>query len=138
MEDCVFCRIIAREIPSKKIYENEHVFAFLDILPTSKGHTLVIPKKHYQDIFDIDEGALKEVMSVGKKLAIVLRNSLGAVAMNVTNNNGAHAGQIVSHFHLHLIPRYSDDGIVMYGPRTHEKAQDHELEEIAEKIRNNT
>ena len=104
MEDCVFCKIIKGDIPSYKIYEDDSVYAFLDINPSSPGHTLVIPKKHSEDIFDIEEDDLKKVIFVSKEIAKKMKD-LGCEGVNIYNNNGAVSGQIVFHFHIHIVPR---------------------------------
>ena len=109
MNDCIFCKIANGEIPSQKVYENEDVFAFLDIKPFTEGHTLVIPKKHYENIFDVPEEVLKKIISASKEISLILKEKLGAEGINLANSNGEIAGQEVSHFHMHLIPRYSKD-----------------------------
>ena len=108
---CIFCQIIAGDINSYKVYEDVLVYAFLDIHPILKGHTLIIPKKHSVDIRDIDEDSLTQVIKVSKKLVTLYQEKLGAVGFNIRNNNGSVAHQDVFHFHLHLVPRYQDDGI---------------------------
>ncbi|MBU3922768.1 HIT family protein [Patescibacteria group bacterium] len=109
--NCIFCKIAKKEIPSEKIYENDKVFCFLDINPVSKGHTLVISKKHYENIFDIPENELKELISVVKKISKKRKKELNADGINLFNANGKIAEQSVSHFHIHIIPRYKNDGI---------------------------
>lgn len=132
MNNCIFCKIIKGEIPSHKIYEDAQVFAFLDINPLNKGHTLIIPKKHTKDIFDIDHEDAQAIMSAAKKVAPALISSLGAQGINLLNSNGKDAGQVIFHYHMHVIPRYHEDGVRLFTPtRKHEN----NLEEIAEKIR---
>ncbi|MDD3386719.1 MAG: HIT family protein [Candidatus Pacebacteria bacterium] len=109
MEDCIFCKIISGEIPSYKIYEDDFVFAFLDINPTSLGHTLVVPKKHNKDVFDIEEEYLKRTILISKKIAKKMKEVLDCDGVNVYNNSGASAGQIIFHFHIHVIPRKNGD-----------------------------
>ena len=109
--ECIFCQIIAGSVDSYKVYEDELVYAFLDAHPILKGHTLIIPKKHFVDIRDIDEESLTQVVTVTKKLAKLYEEKLGAVGFNIRNNNGSTAHQDVFHFHLHLVPRYKDDGV---------------------------
>lgn len=111
MDNCIFCKIIAGEIPCHKIFENEKVLAFLDISPAAYGHTLIIPKKHFADIFEIDDEYLKELISVAKSIAQRMKSDFGAEGVNLFQSNGRAAEQTVFHFHLHLIPRKSDDGI---------------------------
>ncbi|MGN0290364.1 MAG: HIT family protein [Lachnospiraceae bacterium] len=107
-DDCVFCKIAAGEIPSRKIYEDKDVIAIMDLSPTSKGHSLIIPKEHYTNIYDIDEDIAAKIMKVAKKLATKMTVSLNCDGFNLLQNNGATAGQTMFHFHLHLIPRYED------------------------------
>lgn len=107
-DDCIFCKIAAGEIPSRKIYEDEDVIVIMDLNPTSKGHSLIIPKEHYTDIYDIDENVAAKIMKTAKKLAIQMTEALGCDGFNLLQNNGAAAGQTMFHFHLHLIPRYKD------------------------------
>lgn len=106
MSECIFCKIIDGSIPSAKIYEDEHVFAFMDIMPLTKGHTLVIPKNHKENVYDLSEEEASNLFKVVPKIATALKESFGPVGMNLLNNNGAPAGQSVFHFHLHFIPRY--------------------------------
>ena len=109
--DCPFCKIVAGELPSYKVYEDDLVYAFLDIGPTTKGHTLVVPKKHTENTLTIDEETLTRVMKVAKKIALEYKQSLGAEGFNFWNNTGAAAEQVVFHYHLHLLPRYAGDNI---------------------------
>ena len=110
MENCIFCKIIAGEIPSTKIYEDEHVLAFADINPATPGHTLVIPKTHCVDIFDMDSDTAAQLFAAAPKVATLLKSTHACTGMNLINNNGADAGQCVFHYHLHLVPRYQNDG----------------------------
>lgn len=114
MENCIFCKIINNEIPSYKIYEDDYVLAFLDISQVTKGHTLVIPKKHSNDIFEVDDDSLIKTYQVVKKLSVDLVDKLGANGVNIINNNKAAAGQTVFHFHVHIVPRYDEnDNLVL-------------------------
>jgi histidine triad (HIT) family protein len=106
MSDCIFCKIINGSIPSAKIYEDEHVYAFMDIMPLTKGHALVIPKNHKENVYDLSEEEASNLFKVVPKIASALKEAYGPVGMNLLNNNGAAAGQSVFHFHLHFIPRY--------------------------------
>ena len=108
MEDCIFCKIIRGEIPSYKVHETEDVFVMLDINPLSKGHLLVLPKEHYQDIHDIPEEILMEISSVTKQMAERLKERLNPEGIIIMQNNGKRAGQSVFHFHIHIKPVYSD------------------------------
>ena len=107
-DDCIFCKIAAGEIPSRKIYEDKDLIAFMDLSPTSKGHSLIIPKEHYTNIYDIDEEIAGKVMKTAKKLATKMTVALNCDGFNLLQNNGETAGQTMFHFHMHLIPRYKD------------------------------
>ena len=104
--DCIFCKIVAGDIPAHKVYEDERSLAFLDIRPASRGHTLVIPKEHAADIYDIRPESLAATMLCAQTVARLLRAKLNPDGMNVFQNNGAAAGQEVFHYHLHLVPRW--------------------------------
>jgi histidine triad (HIT) family protein len=106
MSDCIFCKIINGEIPSAKVFENEHVLAFLDISQVTKGHTLVIPKVHKENIFKLTPEIARNIFEVVPKIANALKTEFNPIGLNAVNNNGEEAGQSVFHFHLHLIPRY--------------------------------
>ena len=108
MSDCNFCKIIAGEIPSSKIYEDEKVLAFLDISQTTKGHTLVIPKEHVRNMLEMSDQTAADVFARLPKLARAIKTATGAKGLNILNNNEEVAGQTVFHAHIHIIPRYSD------------------------------
>ncbi|GAB5550445.1 MAG: HIT family protein [Saprospiraceae bacterium] len=110
MEDCIFCKIVKGEAPSWKVFENEYVYAFLDINPVSRYHTLIIPKKHYENIFDVSDEDLREVISVVGKLAKWYKEKLGIHNLQVINSNGRAGQQDVFHLHYHIIPRKKGDG----------------------------
>lgn len=107
-DDCIFCKIAAGEIPSRKIYEDKDLIAIMDLNPTSKGHSLIIPKEHCTNIYDIDEDIAAKVMKTAKKLATKMTVALNCDGFNLLQNNGETAGQTIFHFHMHLIPRYKD------------------------------
>lgn len=107
-DDCIFCKIAAGEIPSRKIYEDKDLIAIMDLNPTSKGHSLIIPKEHCTNIYDIDEDIAAKVMKTAKKLATRMTVALNCDGFNLLQNNGETAGQTMFHFHMHLIPRYKD------------------------------
>ncbi|MGK7379536.1 HIT family protein [Planococcus sp. 1R117A] len=136
MTNCIFCKIIAGDIPSVKVYEDEHVYAFMDIMPLSKGHTLLIPKTHRAYIYDLAPEEAAHLFSVAPKIASALKETFGLEGMNLLNNNGAKAGQSVHHFHLHFIPRYDQtDG---FGAKwiTKEKEYTSErIQELAEQVK---
>ncbi|MGG5253339.1 HIT family protein [Neobacillus sp. SM06] len=106
MSDCIFCKIIHGDIPAAKVYENEHVLAFLDISQVTKGHTLVIPKIHKENVFELTPEIAKNLFEAVPAIANALKAEFTPVGLNAVNNNGEQAGQSVFHFHLHLIPRY--------------------------------
>lgn len=111
--DCIFCKILNGDIPSNKVFENDNFIAILDAFPANEGHTLVIPKKHYENIFEIDEDTLKEGFSIAKKIAHSIEKALNVKDVNILQNNGALAGQTVNHFHIHIIPRKENDKVVI-------------------------
>lgn len=131
MENCLFCKIVRGEIPALKIYENDHVLAFLDIGPVSKGHTLVIPRTHSQDLAAATTEDAVELMKVIHDLAPKIVKSLGASGYNLGMNHGLVAGQEVMHTHIHIMPRYEGE------PRSFAKTQPakEELQKVAEQIR---
>ena len=104
--NCIFCKIIAGEIPSRTIYEDEEFKVFLDVSPSGKGHALLVPKEHYADLYAIDEEVAARAMKLAKKLATHMTAKLGCDGFNLLQNNHEAAGQTVFHFHMHLIPRY--------------------------------
>lgn len=108
MADCIFCKIVAGEIPSYTIHEDDDFKVILDINPASKGHALMIPKVHYADLYDIDDEVAGKAMKLAKKLATRMTNVFKCEGFNLLQNNNEAAGQTVFHFHLHLIPRYEN------------------------------
>lgn len=108
MSDCIFCKIINGEIPSAKVFENENVVAFLDISQVTKGHTLVIPKVHKENVYELTPEIAQNIFEVVPKIANALKATYKPIGMNLVNNNGEKAGQSVFHFHLHLLPRYGE------------------------------
>ncbi|MFX1315117.1 MAG: HIT family protein [Promethearchaeota archaeon] len=108
-KNCIFCKIIDKEIPSKVIFENKLNLAFLDTSPISKGHTIVIPKSHYRNLEDIPDSELTELFKTVKQMAIIIHNKLNIDGYNVLQNNYEAAGQVVKHLHVHIIPRSLDD-----------------------------
>ncbi|MFA5841482.1 MAG: HIT family protein [Candidatus Paceibacterota bacterium] len=129
----LFCKIIASEIPAKIIYEDEFSLAFLDINPINTGHVLLLPRRHFENIFDMPEDLAAKLSAVSKKLAIAIKGSLNADGINITSNNGAAAGQLVFHAHTHIIPRYTGDGFTHWkGKRGY---KDGEMNEVVRKIK---
>ncbi len=111
---CIFCKIIAGEIPSYKVYEDDNVYAFLDIADDAIGHTLVIPKNHYENILDIPESELKNVMSAVKKISNHYVDNCGYTGVNIMNASGKDAQQSVFHLHFHIFPRKDNDGLQLW------------------------
>lgn len=112
MSDCIFCKIVAGEIPASKVYEDDQVLAFLDITQVTKGHTLVIPKKHYRNVLEMDAEAAGQLFTAVPAIARQLKEKLGASGLNIVNNNEEAAGQTVFHTHIHLLPRFDqNDGL---------------------------
>lgn len=111
-DDCIFCRIASGQSPAQKVYEDDSVFAIMDIFPWAEGHTLVIPRTHAPTIFDISPDDAAAVIRAAHKLAPALRDAVGAEGLNLLQSNGRAAWQQVDHFHLHLIPRWEKDQLV--------------------------
>ena len=111
MADCIFCKIIAGQIPCTRIYEDASVLAFMDINPISPGHTLVIPKKHYEAIMEMPADEAAALYRPIPALAAAVKTAMKAQALNVLQNNGRPAGQAVDHLHVHVIPRWAGDGL---------------------------
>lgn len=134
MEDTIFAKIIRKEIPAQIVYEDEDTLAFLDISPDAPGHTLVVPKKPYRNIFDMEEAAFAPFMSTIQKVAHALKVVVGAEGVNVITNNEAAAGQIIFHAHAHVIPRTSGDGLKYGYGGEKQQASKEELEILAAKL----
>ena len=107
--DCIFCKIIAGEIPSFKIYEDDETFAFMDINPANEGHALVIPKEHSADVHAISDAAISATATTAKKIAAAIEKTLSPGGINLVQANGPAAAQSVFHFHMHILPRQMDD-----------------------------
>ncbi len=108
-ENCIFCKLANGVFPTNTIYEDDLVRVILDASPVTKGHALVLPKEHYRNLYDLDEKYASHILVVAKKVANVMKETLGCTGLNILQNNEAVAGQTVFHFHLHIIPRYEDD-----------------------------
>ncbi len=132
MIDTIFSKIIAREIPANIVYEDDLVLAFLDITPVNHGHTLVIPKKPFVDIFDGDTETLAQMMRVAQKISLALKQCGLAEGVNLIMNNGEAAGQEVFHSHLHVVPRITGDEVFLK-PKHVENPTD-KFEEVTEKL----
>jgi histidine triad (HIT) family protein len=135
MDGCVFCKMVAGEIPVAKVYEDEAVFAFLDISPISDGHTLVIPKEHCTRFHECAPDVLADVASRVGRIAEAVMTAVDADGYNVLSNNGSAAGQVVDHLHFHIIPRKTGDGVFTEWPSYRYKAG--QIEKLAAKIREN-
>lgn len=134
MENCIFCKIAEKEIPGKIVYEDDICLAFLDLSQTTNGHTLVIPKKHCQNILEIDDNDLAHIILVTKKLANKIMDKLNAKGVNILTNANEVAGQTVMHFHLHIIPRYDDNDKIEINFT--DRGNEVNLDEILNKINN--
>lgn len=133
MENCIFCKIIAKEIPAEVVFENDNWLAFLDIKPINLGHTLLIPKAHHQDLFDLPENLLAEAGGLIQKLGQAVKNGTGADGFNLGMNNGPAAGQLVWHAHFHLMPRFTDDDYIHWHGK--ENISKEEFEKTARAIK---
>lgn len=134
--DCIFCKIANGEIDSAKVFEDDNVLAFLDVSPLTKGHCLVIPKAHFENIFNADENVLKNIISAAKNISNQIKTNLGAKGVNLVNASGEKAEQSVFHFHLHIVPRYENDGLKMndWWKTKAQKSDLEELKRLAEEI----
>jgi len=137
MKDCIFCKIVAGEIPGHVVYENEHVLAFLDISQTTEGHTLVIPKKHIVDIFEMDSSNIEQIFTVVPEIANALKKTFACSGINIVSNNGKSAGQTVFHYHTHLIPRYGDDKFGIRFVNNMKQYNSEKLELLKDRIKKN-
>jgi|SRR5699024_4188655 len=137
-KDCLFCKIIAGDIPSAKVYEDDEVYAFLDISQVTKGHTLVIPKKHVKDIYDTNEEIASQLFARVPKISKAIEKSFNPEGINILSNTGEAAGQSVFHLHLHLIPRYDQtDGFSQNWVTHDDDYTSEDLAKIAESIYQN-
>jgi histidine triad (HIT) family protein len=114
-DDCIFCKIVAGELPSEQVDEDEHTIAFMDINPWTRGHALVIPRRHSTDLLEVDDDDLHHTAAAAKRLAARMKERLGADGVNLLNACGEAAWQSVFHFHIHVIPRWSDDPLRLPG-----------------------
>ncbi|RKU28343.1 HIT family protein [Candidatus Poribacteria bacterium] len=130
--ECIFCAIIEGKIPSAKVYEDDHVFAFMDIAPANPGHLLIIPKQHYRNIFDMPADIGSKIMKAAVPLANAIQDALNPDGLNLFQSNEPAAFQTVFHFHLHLIPRWEEDPLRL--PWNPSEGDIQEIKEIADKI----
>lgn len=110
-DDCLFCKIAAGDIPSDTVYEDDDFRVILDLSPAAKGHALIIPKKHYANVYEMDDEFAAKVLPLAKRIACAMKKALNCDGVNILQNNGEAAGQTVFHFHVHVIPRYNNDGV---------------------------
>ncbi|MBW3110600.1 MULTISPECIES: HIT family protein [Bacillaceae] len=135
MSDCIFCKIIDGEIPAMKVYEDDHVLAFLDISQVTKGHTLLIPKVHKENVYELTPDIASHLFSVAPKIANSIKAEFNPVGMNLLSNAGEEAGQSVFHFHMHFIPRYGNgDGFGAVWKTHNDDYNQEDLKEIADSI----
>lgn len=132
MNNCVFCKIISGDIPSTVLYEDDNFKAIMDISPASKGHVIILTRKHFENLFELEDKEAEKVIVIARKIATAMKKELNCDGINFLQNNGKAAGQSVFHIHFHLIPRYKDDSInILWTPG---KYKDGEVAELAEKI----
>lgn len=130
--NCLFCKIIAGEIPSSKVYEDEKCYAFLDLHPVNIGHTLLVPKEHSTNLYDVSDEIIAHMGVVMKKLATAIKSAVSADGINIEMNNDPVAGQLIFHTHLHIVPRFIGDGFAhWHGARGYNEG---EMQNVAEKI----
>ncbi len=133
MDDCIFCKIAQGEIPAATLYEDEEFRVIMDMGPAAKGHSLILPKKHYANVYELPEEMAGKAFCLAKKMAGVMTEALETDGFNIVQNNGAAAGQTVFHFHMHLIPRYEkDDAGFGWKPGT---LSDEDREEVLSKVK---
>ena len=130
--DCIFCKIVAGEVPATKIYEDSEVLAFMNLHPTNKGQVLVIPKDHIENIYGFSEEMAARMMLIVKKMAIAVKNGVDADGVNLIMNNEEAAGQQIFHAHMHIIPRFNDDGLKSWPASDYNEG---EIEEWGEKVK---
>jgi histidine triad (HIT) family protein len=132
-EDCIFCKVLAGEIPSEKIYEDEHAIAVMDINPWTRGHSVVFPRKHAENLYEIEDDELQHVAVAAKRVAASVRDALDCDGVNLLQSNGRAAWQTIFHLHVHVIPRYDDDPLEL--PTRPQPASPEELAAVAGEIR---
>ena len=129
--DCVICKLVKGELDHNKVYGDDEIFAFLDIRPNNPGHTLICPKKHYQDLLDMPDELLSKLILVSKKLSKAIVDGVKADGFNIIQNNKAAAGQVVMHYHMHIVPRFPNDGFKHWQGKS---TTPEELNKVKEKI----
>ncbi|MBV9212551.1 MAG: HIT family protein [Actinobacteria bacterium] len=131
--DCIFCKILAGELPAERVHEDEHTVAFMDINPWTRGHAVVIPREHSRNLYVIGDEDLSRTMAAAQRLALQLRDRLGCDGINLINSCEPAAWQTIFHFHVHVIPRYENDPLQL--PVRPEQAEPEELAAVAREIR---
>ena len=132
-EDCIFCKVLAGEIPGERIYEDEYAVAVMDINPWTRGHAVVFPRKHATNLFEIEDSELEHVAVAAKRVATKMRDTLDCDGVNLLQSNGKASWQSIFHLHVHVIPRYDDDPLQL--PTRPQPAEPEELAEVAKEIR---
>lgn len=130
--NCIFCKIATGEIPSRALYEDDDFKVILDLEPATKGHALILPKSHADNLYELPDEIAEKVLKLAKQMAINMTEKLGADGFNLVQNNGTVAGQTVHHFHMHLIPRYADDGQDINWEKSQPSSED--LDAVKEQI----
>lgn len=123
-DDCIFCKIANGEIPSRSLYEDDEFKVIMDLAPATKGHSLILPKNHFSNLYELSDETASKAMMLAKKMATVMTEKLSCDGFNLVQNNGECAGQTIFHFHLHLIPRYLDDNQNILFEATHPSAEE--------------
>ena len=132
-DDCIFCKLANGVFATNSVYEDEDFNVILDVGPATKGHLLILPKEHYDNLYELPEELCGKAMKLAKKMAVHLRDRLKCDGLNIVQNNGEAAGQTVMHYHLHVIPRYKDDGQNMLWNPT--EPGNEKLEELCDEIK---
>jgi len=132
-DDCIFCKMANGGIPSATVYEDEAFRVILDIAPAAKGHALILPKEHYDNLWELGKEESEKVMEIAAKVSKAQKKALGCDGVNILQNNGVAAGQTVFHFHMHLIPRYEDDNVMI--PWAALSYEDGEAAKVCEEIK---
>ena len=132
-DDCIFCKIVAGELPAQQVDEDEHTVSFMDINPWTRGHALVIPRNHVENLYEIGEDDMRHTMAGAQRLARRMKERLGCDGINLLNSCEPAAWQTVFHFHIHVIPRYDDDPLEL--PTRPQQAEAEDLEKVAKELR---
>lgn len=122
-DECIFCKIVKKEIPSQIVYEDGKIMAFLDINPTNPGHVLVVPKGHFPNLLETPDDAVKELMAAVKRIAKAVKESVNADGIFIGINAGKAAGQVIFHTHIHIIPRFENDGLKLWPQKKYSEGQ---------------